>query len=330
MRKIMVIYPLLAMALWLITASGCKKNKELSKGIPVLTTIEVSNISYVSASCGGNISSDGGDNITARGVCWGTNDSPTIADNKTADGTGNGGFTSAVTGLIANTTYYIRAYATNSVGTGYGNVVSFKTLIDTTIYTVTDIDGNVYHTVTIGSQVWMVENLKVSRYRNGDPIPNITDAVTWSSLSTGAYCDYLNQPDSSAIYGKLYNFYAGTDPRNICPIGWHLPTKAEFETLISYLGGGSLAGGKLKEAGYIHWQEPNVGATNETGFTFLPAGYRKNTGTYFNLKIGSALYSSTTMGSTNSWVMATGYNHSSAGLNQVSRLCGYSIRCIKD
>jgi len=145
--------------------------------------------------------------------------------------------------------------------------------------TVTDIDGNVYHTVKIGTQVWLVENLKTTKYRNGDPIPTITDDDKWQNTKTGAYCNYNNDANNSAIYGRLYNWYAVNDYRNIAPIGWHVPTITEWITLITYLNGEdaaytgpSTAIIKLKEIGTTHWQSPNAEATNETGFTALPGG----------------------------------------------------------
>ncbi len=155
--------------------------------VPILTTVAVSAITQTTAQCGGNITSDGGATVTACGVCWSTNQTPTVADNKTTDGTGAGSFASSITGLTASTTYYVRAYATNSVGTGYGSAMSFTT---TASGTVTDIDGNVYQIVTIGTQVWMAENLKVTHYRNGDAISNVTDNTTWRFLTYGAYCEY--------------------------------------------------------------------------------------------------------------------------------------------
>lgn len=117
---------------------------------------------------------------------------------------------------------------------------------------VKDFDGNVYDTVVIGTQVWLVQDLKVTHYQNGDPIPNVTDGTNWSSLTSGAYCDYDNAPSNSTIYGKLYNWFTVRDSRNICPSGWHVPTDAEWETLINHLGGSEVAGCKLKEQGTEH------------------------------------------------------------------------------
>ena len=139
---------------------------------------------------------------------------------------------------------------------------------------VTDIDGNVYHTVTIGKQNWLVENLKTTRFCNGDPIPNVTSTNQWYYLKEGAYCWFDNKIENKEIYGALYNWYAVIDVRNIAPVGWHIPTLSEWNEMMTYLGGANVAGGKIKESGYSHWNSPNDRATNSSGFTALPAGYR--------------------------------------------------------
>ena len=136
--------------------------------ILILTTESVTNVTQSTATSGGNVTSDGGAPVTERGVCWSTSTNPSIADSKTMDGTGTGSFTSSLTGLDASTTYYLKAYATNSAGTGYGNTISFNSK-----GTMTDIDGNVYNTITIGNQTWMQENLNTTRYSNGDLLTNI-------------------------------------------------------------------------------------------------------------------------------------------------------------
>ncbi len=195
--------------------------------IPMVTTTAITGITQTTALSGGTVTSDGNATVTAHGVCWNTSSNPTIANNKTTDGTGVGSFTSSLTGLIENTFYYVRAYATNSAGTAYGNEISF-TAQQASSGTVTDIDGNVYHTVTIGTQVWMVENLKTSRYRNGDNIPQIPDATEWAGLNTGAWCLYNS--DYNGVYGKLYNWYVVNDPRGLCPSGWHVPTATDWTT----------------------------------------------------------------------------------------------------
>ena len=241
---------LIIMGLVLILTNCCKKETEQGQP-PVLTTGNLYSITPTTAYCGGDITNDGGATVTARGVCWSTTQNPTIADSKTTDGTGTGTFTSAITGLTATTTYYVRAYATNSAGTSYGDELSFKTYTGT----VPDIDGNVYNTVTIGTQVWMAENLKTTKYRNGDLIGTTTPATL--DISGESYTKYQWAYDGNesnvATYGRLYTWYAVTDTRNVCPTGWHVPTDAEWTTLTTFLGGESVAGGKLKETGTTHW-----------------------------------------------------------------------------
>ena len=293
---------------------------------PTVTTLNVSAVTMTTAECGGNITSDGGANVTARGVCWSTNTTPTTNDNITSDGTGTGSFASSLAGLTNGTQYYVRAYATNSVGTGYGDTQSFTT--DAAPATMTDVDGNVYKVVTIGSQVWMAENLRVTHYRNGDEIP-YDSSRNWSGLTTGAYCKYDNSDDTAAIYGLLYNWYAATDIRNIAPAGWHVPSQAEWEALDAYLG--ENAGGKLKETGMDHWEDPNLGATNETGFTGLPGGVRGWESTYANLGTRGRFLSAT-------WNDLAQGNVTYDLLSWDSILSpvgdwpwvGASIRCIKD
>jgi uncharacterized protein (TIGR02145 family) len=302
---------------------SCKKDNK----VPELFTTEISAISQTTALCGGFISLTEGkkSDITERGVCWSLNPNPTISDDKTSDGTGSGGYTSQITGLTAGTTYYVCAYATNSIGTAYGNIISF-----TTMQQVTDFDGNVYHTIKIGTQIWMAENLKATHYRNGSLIQYVMDNTTWSNLLSGAYCDYNNDITKSEIYGKLYNWYAVHDSRNIAPLGWHVASFAEWETLISFLGGSGVAGGKLKETGFIHWTSPNTGASNETGFSALPGGQRDDIGSY--LGIGNKAYWWTSTELITNWPGYASVSFNSGTLTddfiEVER--GLSVRCIKD
>ena len=398
--------------------------------VPFLTTTVASSITQTTAISGGLIASDGGTVVTALGVCWSTSANPTTADSKTNDGAGLGSFSSSITGLAANTTYYLKAYALNSVGTSYGNEVTFTTsvapstvpgapTIETasagnaqavvtfippvsnggsaiTRYTVTsspgsltatgtaspitvtgltngiaytftvtatnaigtgvassasnsvtpaiptvsDIDGNVYHTVTIGMQVWLTENLKTTKYNDGTAIPNITDNTAWVALITGAYSDHSNTPANSTTYGRLYNWYvvdnnaatkmASNGSKNVCPTGWHVPSDVEWTTLTTSLGGESIAGGKLKEIGLIHWLTPNSGATNETGFAALPGGSRNEDGTCDGIGVFGDWWSSTEY----SAMIARGrymmYDDGSVHKDEVSKIDGISVRCLKD
>jgi uncharacterized protein (TIGR02145 family) len=307
--------------------------------LPTLTTIAVSLITQTTASSGGNISNDGGAAITAKGVCWSTSTNPTISlTTKTTDGIGISAFASSITGLIANTTYYVRAYATNSIGISYGNEVSFTTTTPPAI-TVTDIDGNIYQTVTICNQIWTKTNLNVSKYRNGDLIPQVTDQTAWAALTTGAWCYYSNNTANGPVYGKLYNWYAVVDPRGLAPTGYHIPSDAEWTILTTCLGGEISAGPKMKETGTAHWISPNSGATNSSGFTGLPGGYRYESGQFGNLTFTGEWWSRTacvmpTCIATCSCSLSRYLNPDFAGGNigipASSNGKGFSIRCIKD
>jgi len=207
--------------------------------------------------------------------------------------------------------------------------------------TITDIDGNIYTSVTIGTQVWMVENLNVTRYRNGDSLPNIVNDSLWGSLTSGAYCDYNNTPGNSTIYGKLYNWFAVHDSRNIAPKGWHIPSLEEWDSLIKYLGGDTIAGGKLKDT--ILWASPNTGASNSRGFKALPGGmrtaYRLSLHNYYKvnfINIDSCGYWWTANmtnwddGSQTSWGKSIVYNDIFIHTTGRERGIGFSVRCIKD
>jgi len=311
-----------------------------SFSVPVLTTADVSAITDTSANCGGTITSDGGALVTTRGVCWSTSQTPTVADNKTNDGTGAGSFTSEMSGLTPDTTYYVIAYAINSVGTGYGSAVSFITL-KTGMGTVTDIDGNTYQTIKIGDQWWMAENLKVTHYRNSESIPNVTDNTEWTNLSTGAYCNYDNNTSNVTTYGRLYNWYAVDDSRDIAPAGWHVPTDEEWKQLEMYLGmsqedadktawRGTDEGGKLKETGTEHWLDPNTGATNVSGFSALPGGYRSHYGTFLLIGQGADYWSATQGSSQDAWFRSLDYSNSDIRREDISKPYGFSVRCVRD
>ena len=201
--------------------------------------------------------------------------------------------------------------------------------------TVKDIDGNVYQTVRIGKQVWMAENLKVTHFRNGDAIPNHRDDDEWDS-ATSAYCFYDNDTTNIDVYGMMYNWFAVNDSRNIAPEGWHVPTDDEWQQLVDYLGGDSLAGGKMKSTGTIKagnglWGGANEGATNESSFSALPGGYRYNHGVFDSIGCTPYFWSSTESSNGTAWYRylyygnTTVYRHDS-GWKQG----GYSIRCVKD
>jgi uncharacterized protein (TIGR02145 family) len=324
-------YPLIIMGIFLVLSGGCKKKKDENSNvtIPELTTWNVTDITPTSVECGGDITSGNIESLTASGLCWSTGSMPTIADNTNTLGDNGNSFSINITGLTPNTIYYVRAYATNSAGTGYGNVVMFRTHQEYS-GTMTDIDGHVYDVMTIGTQEWMAENLKVTHYRNGDPISNITDGTAWSNLTTEAYCAYNNYLDDYAHYGELYNWYAVTDSRNIAPIGWHVPTDADWAILTDYLGGAVVAGGKLKETGTYHWQSPNTGATDESGFTALPGGNRQTGGVFSNKGESGGWWSSTEVNASEAFCLFMSCSNSGAYKVNYDKKIGYSVRCVKD
>jgi uncharacterized protein (TIGR02145 family) len=194
---------------------------------------------------------------------------------------------------------------------------------------VTDIDGNIYKTVKIGNQWWMAEDLKVTHYRNGDSIPNIRINAKWAILTTGALCSY-NNDNKLTIYGRLYNWYAVDDNRHIAPAGWHVPSDSEWQALINYLGGGSIAGGKMKETGTIHWPIPNTGATNESCFSALPADFRIDSGIFSGLRNRAHFWSSTEKSSENAWGYFLSYYFSDVFRSDYKKSCGFLVRCVRD
>jgi uncharacterized protein (TIGR02145 family) len=198
--------------------------------------------------------------------------------------------------------------------------------------TIKDIDDNVYTSVTIGTQVWMVENLKTTKYRNGDLIGTTTPAtLDISAEATPKYqWAYAGNEINVATYGRLYTGYAVTDTRNVCPVGWHVPTDAEWTTLTTYLEGQSVAGGKLKEAGFTHWQSPNEGATNASGFTALPSGERSDYGIYIGIGSIGYWWTSTEYSATITYSLYMLYSYSEIYRGDGNKRLGFSVRCLQD
>lgn len=305
----------------------CVSDISLQALLPTINNVFVSSFSTTAASFEVNVSAAGASPVLSRGVCWNLESYliPSIYGNMTIDSNGIGSFTSTVTGLTPDERYHIRAYASNAYGTTYSPIITLVTY-----YPVHDIDGNGYDTVHIGTQVWMKQNLKTSKYNNGTTIPNITDNAAWSGLSTGGRAYYNNDSVTNAdTYGALYNWYA-VNTGNLCPFGWHVPTDSEWTALVNYLGGTTIAGGKLKEAGLTHWNSPNTGATNSSGFTALPGGYRLTSGTY-NF-IGKLGYWWTSSESTTSDAFRWKLNYDAISISKTSstKQFGFSVRCLRD
>ena len=196
--------------------------------------------------------------------------------------------------------------------------------------TFTDIDSNVYHEVKIGDQIWMKENLKTTRYRNGTFVSANLNNTSWQTNITGACADFSNDPPISVVYGKLYNWYAVTNPLGLCPVNWHAPSDSEFTVLINYLGGDSIAGGKSKEIGLSHWAAPNVGATNSSAFTGLPSGDRNPLGDYINIYSVGFWWTTTRDSIQGAYFRSLNSNNDDFVRGNYKETYGFSVRCIKD
>lgn len=193
-----------------------------------------------------------------------------------------------------------------------------------------DVDGNVYKTVKIGNQIWMAENLKTTKLRDGTAIQNITTDDQWKALETAAFCWFDNNDNNKNTYGALYNWHC-VKTNKICPLGWHVPTYAEYTTLMEQVGGRTEAGGKLKEAGTANWFPPNTNATNEVGFNGLPSGYRQVHGPFKDLGKIAVFWTSTPYRSYDSYSVRLDFNLKEMGTSSNGdNKHGYSIRCVKD
>ncbi len=319
------------------TAYGLQKTfRTFPVLLPVITTIAVTNFTATTAISGGNITSNGGSAIIDRGVCWSTSPNPTITNNKTFDGSGTGVFSSNLTNLLDGI-YYIRAYASNKAGTTYGNQLTFE------VYPVYDVDGNGYHTVTIGTQTWLVENLKTTKYNDGTDIPIVADGKAWSNLTTPAYCFYNNDAVSyKSNYGALYNWYA-VNTAKLAPKGWHIPTDDEWTTIVSFiLANPGTSGSTAKAlAATTDWASSiraeaignDLTRNNSSGFSALPGGYRSD---YSYGSFGS-------FGTDGYWWSATGdsfggqakfrslfYDISYMMWSDFDMQFGFSVRCLRD
>jgi uncharacterized protein (TIGR02145 family) len=311
---------------------------EEEPSLPKITTTEVTIVSNISATSGGNITSDGGASIISRGVCWGTSANPTTADNITTDGSGTGAFTSLLNELSADNTYYAKAYAINSAGTAYGDEITFDLGDTQQEPQVKDIEGNTYHSVKIGDQLWMAENLKTTKYNDGKSIRMVSDGMIWKNLTTPAYCIYNNKSISdNSKYGALYNWYT-VNTGKLCPAKWHVPTDSEWKLMemnilmdryeVENIGWrGTNQGDALKSDN--GWHLPDNG-TNKTGFSALPGGYINNSGDFVFLEINGNWWSSTEIFEGNAYYRILYYNESKVGRYDTFKTTGFSVRCIKD
>ena len=317
-----------------------KAKSQHSICLPTITTSSPSSVGVDTVVIGGDISNDGGSSIVLRGICFSTTPNPNMGNQRTEDGSGIGSFSTVLRGLISSTTYYARSYAKNSSGVVvYGNEVSFTTGLVAPSFvcgssTVSDVDNNSYNTVQIGTQCWTQSNLKTSKFRNGDNIPTGLSNSAWQNTTSGAYAIYNNDPVNDGLYGKLYNHYAVTDTRGLCPTGWHVPTDAEWTTLENHLGGSSVAGGALKSTAMQPtpggWYPPNTGATNSSGFTALPGGLRDNNGDFGGMTYYGYWWSSSVLSGSFAWSRLLNNLSSDILRYSLNRSSGFSVRCCRD
>ncbi|HAJ80135.1 MAG TPA: hypothetical protein DCO75_10225 [Fibrobacteres bacterium] len=231
------------------------------------------------------------------------------------------------------TSYVFDGWYTGTKGSGTKFTASTTVSANITVYAnwvIEDADGNIYTEVTIGTQTWMVENLKTTHYNDGTAIPKVTDSATWVSLTTPGYCWYKNDSSTyNSTYGILYNWYAA-DISIIAPAGWHVPDSTDWNTLGTYLGGDTVAGGKLKETGTTHWLSPNTGATNSSGFSALPGGYRSNDGNFGSIGIYGNWWSATEDDAFHAYLRFLIYGSYYLNRDIDYKSCGYSVRLLRD
>lgn len=305
--------------------------------LPSISTSPIIDISKSSAVTGGTITNDGGGTVTARGVVWNTTQNPTIVlSTKTNDGTSTGTFTSTISNLESGTKYYVRSYATNSAGTVYGNEFEFETLpeIKSGAGTVFDADGNVYQTVDINGQVWMTENLKTTKYCNGDAISNVNFSQ-WDGLTTGAWTYYDNNTNNNDKYGKLYNWYSASSDKNACPCGFRVATKEDWTALSLFLGV-QTAGKEIKSTGTVEdqtgqWHTSSEQGTNSVGFNALPSGWGDLTSSNFvfqNYKTG--FWCSNSLYGKSAEYIQLDYNYPDFYFTLKDKNSAMAIRCIKN
>jgi uncharacterized protein (TIGR02145 family) len=348
--RCMTLSPLRAWGIGLAVLSGCSDATEPAAeeqpdcALPTVITARVTDIKVNRAVSGGEVTHDGGCGVRARGVVWNTSALPTIGDHKTSDGGGSGSFTSVITELESGASYFVRAYATNDQGTAYGEPRRFRTSQGTVL----DIDGNEYEIVKIGALWWMAENLKVTRYSNGDAIPSGLSADEWEKADYGAYTIYphgLIQGLSSdaevvAAYGKLYNWFTVDDSRGICPEGWQVPREEDWDQLLLDVGGwpGSFGfpgtgGDALKSTrtdpdSHPRWPWGNLG-TNESGWSALPGGRALFDGQFSGLGTHANWLSATARDGLHSWSRFLYHAGGDVFVNYSFKQNGNSIRCIR-
>jgi uncharacterized protein (TIGR02145 family) len=325
--------------------------------LPVVVTEQIADIAYNSFKVGGRIPNDRGYSITEKGIVWSTIQNPTtdLETKEKVFGGGTSSFEINITNLEPNTKYYVRAYAINNKGTGYGNE-RVLTTIDTLIVSgnhLIDIEGNEYPTLIVNNKQWTAKNLVVKKYKNGDIIPQVQDPTQWANLTTGAWCYYNNDPNNEDIYGILYNFYAIVDSRGLAPEGWKIPKHSDWISLKKYLISAGYNASRLTYNDYdqlgksmasqTHWlpggsaparisDRPHL--NNRTGFNVFPSGSRNALGDFSGLGLNSNWWAHSSSSLTNTYIrhidmvgiLQYGFRDESSVLKNT----GFSVRVLKE
>ncbi|MFZ4377910.1 MAG: fibrobacter succinogenes major paralogous domain-containing protein [Saprospiraceae bacterium] len=326
-------------------AVRCLKGDSVGIYSPLVNLDSISQISPNSSRVYANVQ-DGGSQVLETGIVWSTIGIPSISGNKLSTYSAKSGSTVlSLTSLTPNTKYYVRAFAINKIGISYSSLDSFITSKVCLTPTISDIDGNVYNTIAIGNQCWTKENLRVTKYNDGTLIPldnsggtsGSSTGQTWGSRTAGARTIYAHSQANLSSYGYLYNWYAAkgiatsgyTSYKNLCPTGWHVPSDGEWTTLTTHLGGENVAGGKMKSTGTTLWRSPNSGATNESGFSGLPGGFRIGDGSFGVIRI-FAFFWSASEDFFDAWIRYLASNDGDVIRSYDLKSVGASVRCLRD
>ncbi|MBN1415391.1 MAG: fibrobacter succinogenes major paralogous domain-containing protein [Bacteroidales bacterium] len=327
----------------LFVACESENDDGTETGVPVLRTSMVTGVTADTAVCGGNITDDGGSPVIARGVCWSNSPNPTVENDKSDDGEGAGQFRSYITGYSADTKYYVRAYATNSTGTGYGDQETFRYIPPNGTFL--DLrDNHEYKWVRICNRVWMAENLAFLPAVSPPTIESYTEPIFYVNEYNDTSVSEAMATENYKTYGVLYNWLAAMNGcsgdstsaspvKGICPDGWHMPKDADWTELVDSLGGVEVAADKLREKGIGHWPVPNAGASNTSGFTALPGGFRSDKGRFGTPGFSCYLWSASESGEGQAWFRSLYMIEDNK--YKVNRYEGYyglgfSVRCIRD
>lgn len=321
MKPLQNVFMALALTIGFIS---CTKDETLSKS-PEIETNNFRAIASNSLQIDGTVLSEGSSRIKVRGICWSRNPLPTVYSDTIIVGKGTGSFTGYIKNLKSDTRYYIRAYAINSRDTAYGEVKEV-----TTGSTVTDYEGNIYNTVKIGDQTWLVENLKTKHYRNGDPLAKAYYGKTWTMATEGAYTNSSMLGMGWDFFGNYYNWLAIHDSRNICPKGWHIPSNEEWEILLNQLQSENISS-KLVLDNYTY-DSTWYGATNETGFSAIPAGATMSYGEAVAVSMSDMAFwtSNETIDGKGTIFYIPSYRSLKPAIVATGKNNGYTVRCIKD